>query len=226
MKLCIFDLDGTLLNTLTDLANAGNHVLRELGLPEHPEAAFGRFAGNGLDTFVRRMSPPELRDDGALMAKMRSIFDAYYSVHDQDFTAPYPGIPETLDALAGRGMTLAVLSNKPHGFACKLVQQYFGDRFVLVQGMQEGRPPKPDGSLIKGILRELGIPEAQTLYIGDSDVDMRTACNGGVPGVGALWGFRGREELLQNGAAAVIETPGELLRILDLHSLEPSGMNQ
>lgn len=210
----IFDLDGTLLNTLGDLAAACNYALAQKGLPQHPADAYRMFVGNGVAKLVERMTPEGLRGDGMLLAELRRCFDGYYSVHGRDLTRPYDGIPAMLDGLLSRGVKLAVLSNKPHEFVRELVPHYFGGRFVSVYGQRAGFPTKPDPSLVAEVLAALGAAKEETLYLGDSGVDMQTAKNGGVFAVGALWGFRERAELVENGADAVIAGPEELYTLL------------
>lgn len=214
-KFVIFDLDGTLLNTLDDLAAAANHALEVMSLPTHPVEAFRMFVGNGVPKLVERMTPEDLRHDAALSARLRQAFDDYYGPHGQDLTQPYDGVILLLDELLKQGIKLAILSNKPHEFVKTLVPHYFGDRFAAVYGQRAGYPAKPDGSLVAEVLAALGGKAEEAVYLGDSGVDMDTAKNGGVFSVGVLWGFRGREELLKHGARALIERPEELLALLE-----------
>lgn len=213
-RYAIFDLDGTLLNTLDDLAAACNQALAQKGLPQHPTDAYRMFVGNGVAKLVERMTPEALRGDRALLADLRQRFDAYYGVHGSDLTRPYDGVLPMLDELLARGMGLAILSNKPHEFVTEMVPHYFGDRFAAVYGQRAGYPTKPEPSLVAETLDALGAARAETVYLGDSGVDMQTARNGGVLAVGVLWGFRDRAELLENGAQALIAAPDELYALL------------
>lgn len=216
-KLVIFDLDGTLLNTLDDLAQAGNHALALHGFPTHPTEAFRYFVGDGVVKLVERMSPENVREDAVLQAALKADFDAFYSKHGQDRTAPYAGALELLDALCARGILCAVLSNKPHEFTSVLCPRYFGGRLSLAHGQRAGYLKKPDGGLVREILELTGTASSECLYVGDSGVDMRTAKNGGVYAVGALWGFRTREELEQNGADALAASPMDILNFISLN---------
>lgn len=213
-KIVIFDLDGTLLNTLDDLAAASNHALAAMSLPQHPVEAFRMFVGNGVPKLVERMTPEARRGDTVLLSRLRQEFDDYYGAHGQDFTRPYDGVILLLDELLNWGVKLAILSNKPHGFVQTLVPHYFGERFAAIYGQRAGYPAKPDGSLVEEVLAALGGSAEEAVYLGDSGVDMETARNGGVFSIGVLWGFRGREELLAHGARALIEKPEELLPYL------------
>ncbi|MBC8585120.1 HAD family hydrolase [Youxingia wuxianensis] len=211
-QLAIFDLDGTLLNTLEDLANASNWALEQYGLPVHEVEQYRYFVGDGIYKLVERMVPIQCRNDAELLMKVKEKFDTYYHQHTKDCTQPYDGVLETLDVLKNRGVSLAVLSNKPHNFAVSLVKEMFGNRFSIVHGQREGYPRKPDKALVEEILTFTGISPENCLYLGDSGVDMQTAKNGGVYAVGALWGFRDKQELYDNGADTVVENFKDLLK--------------
>ncbi len=213
-KYGIFDLDGTLLNTLDDLADASNRALAAMGMPQHPVDAYRYFVGNGVAKLIERMTPEPFRNDPKILAQLRKLFNEWYDVHGKDLTRPYDGILEMLDGLLARGMKLAILSNKPHQFVTAMVPNYFGDRFAVIYGQREGYPTKPDGSLIDLVLKELGAKPEETVYLGDTSVDMETARNGKVFAVGVLWGFRTKEELLESGAQALIAKPQELFDLL------------
>lgn len=213
-RFAIFDLDGTLLNTLDDLAAASNCALANEGLPQHPVEAYRVFVGNGVAKLIERITPEGLRKDDALLARLRKSFDVYYSAHGQDLTRPYDGVVPMLDGLLAKGFGLAVLSNKPHGFVQNLTPHYFGQRFRAVYGQREGYPTKPDASLVAEVLEALGARAEETVYLGDSGVDMRTAQNGGVFAVGVLWGFRGEAELRENGAQVLLRKPKEIFEYL------------
>ena len=211
-RLAIFDMDGTLLNTLDDLANACNHALRENGFPAHPNEAYRYFAGDGIHKLVERSLPLWVKNDETVHARVKEAFDVYYGAHSEDLTKPYDGVLETLDAMRAQGTCLAVLSNKPHEFVTVLAKKYFGERFAVAHGQRAGYPRKPDASLVKEIVELTGTGQGDCIYCGDSGVDMQTAKNGGVYAIGALWGFRDGEELLKNGADALAESFPDLLK--------------
>lgn len=216
-KLAIFDLDGTLLNTIDDLAAAGNHALTAHGFPIHKADDYRYFVGDGVVKLVERMMPAHVQDP-ALLASVQQAFHAYYNAHSTDLTAPYEGVIALLDALESRGVSTAVLSNKPHVFTCALCQRFFENRFAVVHGQREGYPCKPAGSLVDELLNLSGVQAQQCLYIGDSGVDMQTAKNAQVLAVGVLWGFRPKEELLRCGADVTVSHPMEILRQIDANA--------
>lgn len=195
----LFDLDGTLLDTLCDLAAAGNHALAAQGLPAHPVGAYRRMVGNGIPKLIERMLPPDRRDTASHARTLR-LFDQYYSAHLREQTTPYPGIPALLSRLRGAGCRLGVLSNKADRFARQMVEDYFPGLFDAVRGLGAGQPPKPDPTALCELMEGLGADPAATLYCGDSDVDIYTAHNAGVKGCGVLWGFRTQKELTGAGA--------------------------
>ncbi len=205
----IFDLDGTLLNTIDDLTDAGNHVCATHGWPTHTVDEFKHMVGNGIPKLVERFAPNGLGESG--LAGALAEFSAYYDAHKEDKTAPYPGVPEVLAALKGQGVRMAVLSNKAHALAGPVVEHYFPGVFEYVQGALPGVPLKPDPTLLRAMMEKLGARPETTLFVGDSDVDVRTGKNGGLTVVGVLWGFRDRAELEDAGADYVIEHPEELL---------------
>ena len=209
----VFDLDGTLLNTIDDLADAGNWVCARRGWPVHTADEYKYMVGNGIPKLVERFTPEALRTPEVLAGALAE-FSARYDAHKEDRTAPYPGIPEAVDALERAGVVTAVLSNKAHPMARAVVERYFPGRFRDVQGALEGAPLKPDPTLLRALLARLGAHPERTLFVGDSGVDIRTARNAGLAGCGVLWGFRGREELLEAGAWTLTETPEELARLV------------
>lgn len=213
-RLVIFDLDGTLLDTIDDLATSVNHALRRHSFPEHELPAYRYFVGNGVAKLIERALPPEARQPETIET-MRQEFIAYYQQHKTALTHPYEGIPALLDELAGRGLQLAVASNKYQQGTAELVDHYFGSaRFAAVLGQRAGIPVKPDPAIVLDILQRTQTAPADTLYVGDSGVDMQTAQRAGVCSVGVTWGFRPREELVENGACHLADRPEEILRYL------------
>ncbi len=204
----IFDLDGTLLNTIDDLADAGNHVCAAHGWPVHTVDAYKRMVGNGIPNLVSRFTPDGLGEDE--LGEALAEFSAYYGEHKQDKTAPYPGVPEMLAALKERGVRLAVLSNKAHALAGPVVEHYFPGVFEYVQGALPDAPLKPDPTLLRAMMEKTGAAPQDTLFVGDSGVDVLTGKNGALTAAGVLWGFRDREELLEAGADLLAETPLDL----------------
>ena len=209
----IFDLDGTLLNTIDDLTDAGNHVCAAHGWPTHSVDEFKRMVGNGIPNLVRRFTPVGLGKDE--LAGALAEFSAYYDIHKEDKTAPYPGVPGLLAALKGQGVRLAVLSNKAHALAGPVVEGYFPGVFEYVQGALPDVPVKPDPTLLNRLMEQLGTKPGNTLFVGDSDVDVLTGKNGGLTVAGVLWGFRNRAELEGAGADHVIQSPEELIPLTE-----------
>lgn len=212
--LAIFDLDGTLLNTIGDLAVACNAVLSKRGLPQHTYDEYCHFVGNGIMRLVERALPEKLRTPSTVAA-VRADFVQYYTEHIDTFTEPYAGIPELLSELSRRGVRLAVASNKFQAGTEKLIRLFFPDVvFVAVFGQREGVPLKPDPTVVREILSLTGDTPDRVLYIGDSGVDMQTAAAAGIRSAGVTWGFRDRAELEQSGAQHVVDHPGQLLELL------------
>lgn len=206
----IFDLDGTLINSLEDLADASNWVLAESGLPTHPTEAYRYFVGNGAYKLAERMLPESMRDEQTV-AEYKARFDQRYNGHYLDKTKPYPGVSELLTHLKAKGVQLAVLSNKPNQFVQKICTEVFGEGFFdAVCGQRDGvsKKPAPDG--VFEILKELGQKPEETLFIGDSNVDIQTAKNAGLHSAGVTWGFRGREELEEAGADYLVDEASQL----------------
>ncbi len=212
-QLAIFDLDGTLLDTVADLANATNQALAKYGYPTHPTEAYYRFVGNGINKLFARALPEEARTEENVQ-RIRTLFIPYYNEHNADDSHPYPGIVELLTQLQSQGIQLAVASNKYQQATAKLVGHFFPNiRFAAVYGQREGVPIKPDPTIVNDILSETGISRAHTLYIGDSGVDMQTARNASVESVGVTWGFREEEELRTNGATHIIHNAKDILKL-------------
>jgi phosphoglycolate phosphatase len=211
----LFDLDGTLLDTLDDLADSTNLALRQLGFPEHPAVAYKRFVGDGIDNLICRALPEERRD-AATLAACGKLVRENYAAHWAEKTRPYAGVPELLTALTARGIRMAVFSNKPDEFTQLCVARLLADwRFEIVVGARPGLPKKPDPAGACLIAQQLQLAPAEVLYLGDTDTDMRTAVAAGMFPVGALWGFRTADELLAHGAKMLVEKPLDLLRVLD-----------
>jgi len=210
----LFDLDGTLLNTLEDVAGSVNKGLAKLGFPQHTVEAYKNLIGEGRDVLALRALPEDHRDADT-GKKLLDLINADYAIHWADHTRPYPGIRELLDALTAKGIKITVLSNKADDLTnmcvTKLLAQW---HFALVAGSRPSVPNKPNPAGTFQLARQLGISPAEFLYLGDSDIDMKTAVGAGMYPIGAGWGFRSEQELLTAGAKAVIKQPEELLQYL------------
>jgi phosphoglycolate phosphatase len=221
IKLIIFDLDGTLLNTLNDLADCTNYVLKKNGFPTHHVDAYKYFVGNGVDMLLRRALPKDVTKN--FYSNIFNDFMAYYEIHKADNTAPYIGIVETLEFLQEKGILLAVATNKPHELLPELMQHYFPTiNWVAVIGNRTDVPIKPNPQIVFDILNSINkehhipIEKYEILYVGDTSVDMETAQNAGIKSVGVLWGFRTKEELFEAGAVFCINKPKELTNFIFL----------
>ncbi|HIU17076.1 MAG TPA: HAD-IA family hydrolase [Candidatus Avidesulfovibrio excrementigallinarum] len=213
IKAVIFDLDGTLVNSLADLAGAANHVLAEAGYPVHPVEAYRYFVGNGLDVLLRRALPggqPSTQEAyAALLERVRQRYDTHW--HDK--TVPYPGMAGLLAELVRRGLPIMVLSNKPDPWVAPCVRYFFPEvRFDIVRGALPDVPRKPDPQAAQALAMQAGVAPENVAFVGDSNVDMRTAVNAGMAAFGATWGFRERDELLAAGAGVLLERPDDLLK--------------
>lgn len=214
-KLAIFDLDGTLLNTIGDLADAVDYVMRSRNLPEHTNAEYRQMVGGGIKHLVERALPAELAANEQYVEECVTQFRRYYVDNIDRHTVPYDGMPELLGKLQSMGMKLAVASNKFQHGTDRLVAKFFGDiDFVAVEGNREGAPLKPDPAIIHNILRKAGIEGNDAVMIGDSGIDIRTAAAAGIDSIGVSWGFRFAEELYEAGATNVATTMEELEREL------------
>ena len=207
----IFDLDGTLLNTLGDLAASVNYALRTHGMPEHSIDDVRRFVGNGVRLLMVRAIP-----DGEKNPDFEATFATFrqhYMQHSLDTTKPYEGIPEVLKALKARGCHLAVVSNKMMAATQELIRHFFPDTISVAIGENEaaGIRKKPAPDTVFEALRQLGVGKEGAVYVGDSDVDIQTAANAGLPCISVLWGFRDRDFLIQHGAETFASVPSELL---------------
>lgn len=210
-KALVFDLDGTLLDTLQDLADSVNHALRQYGMPEHSLDDIRRFVGNGVRLLMERAVPEGAQHP--LFEEAFATFRQYYMQHSLDTTRPYDGIVETIRELKLRGCRLAVVSNKMMAATQELVAHFFPDVEVAI-GEHEaaGIRKKPAPDTVDEALRQLGVTREGAVYVGDSDVDLLTARNSGLSCISVLWGFRDREFLLAHGATTLIERPEELLQ--------------
>jgi len=214
-KAACFDLDGTLLNTLEDLGNSLNRVLTKHGFPTHPLDAYRYFVGDGALMLIERSLPEQNRDPGTISACLQAFLEDYSQNWNLN-THPYSGVPEMLDALAERGLKMAVLSNKPDDATRQCVAELLGNwRFDVVLGQRDGIPRKPDPAGALEVAKRLSIPPRDFLYLGDTSVDMQTAIAAGMFAVGVLWGFRTEDELRRNGAQVLIERPRDLLDLLN-----------
>lgn len=214
-QLVIFDLDGTLLNTITDLGKATNHALAESGFPTHEMSAYPFFVGNGVTRLLERALPEGSRAEQTVTA-LRRKFIEYYSEHNTDTTAPYEGIPELLAELQERGVKLAVASNKYQSAVDKLIHHFFPNiRWAAIEGQKEDYPVKPDPSIVFDILSKNPTPKADVLYVGDSGIDMETARRACVESAGVTWGFRPVSELREYHADHIITIPAQLIDLVD-----------
>ncbi len=208
----IFDLDGTLVDTLEDLAETGNTILREFGFPTHPVDAYRYFVGNGALALIENILPAQGKHRAADGLKR---FQTLYMNNWQQHAAPFTGVVELVETLVRRQFPLAVLSNKPHDFTTLFVDHFFPQQpFRLVYGHREGGPRKPDPTMALRILEELGCDAAASWFIGDTSVDMQTGTAAKMKTVGVTWGFRDRRELVESGADSVIDSPSQLLELL------------
>ena len=213
IKAVLFDLDGTLTNTLDDIANAMNRSLRLHGLPEFAVNDYRYLVGDG----VRKLAERACRGRTELEESVRKEYQAYYQEHAQVFTAPYDGVTDMLLELQRRGVRLAVFSNKPHADTCRVVASYFPDvAFDAVRGQMEGIPVKPDPTGALEIAAAMALKPEEFAYLGDTGTDMRCAVNAGMYPIGVLWGFRTAEELQESGAQALLEKPSQLMNLLGM----------
>ena len=211
-RLVIFDLDGTLLNTIGDLAAAGNHTLVEMGFPQHEEDKYRHFVGNGIPKLIERMLPAG--HDKATEERAFAMFNEYYSQHKCDHIKPYPGMPEMIREIKSHGVICGANSNKADEFTKELIRLNYGDEITEVIGYGAGFQPKPDPGAALEIIRRTGVKPEEALYVGDSDVDIMTGHNAGIAVCGALWGFRGYEELAAKKPTFFAHNAGELRDII------------
>lgn len=212
-KLAIFDLDGTLLNTITDLGKACNYALGEMGFATHPIQAYAYMVGNGVRNLMKKAQQDA---DEETIDKLLEIFMTYYNNHCLDSTKPYPGIPELLENLTNRGISLAVASNKYQEATEKIISGTLPNfNFVAVEGMREGRNRKPDPSIIFSVLEQFPVPKRDVIYIGDSGIDIECAKRACIDSIGVSWGFRPASELRRANADFIVSHPAEILEHLE-----------
>lgn len=212
IKLIIFDLDGTLLDSVDDLGSAVNLALSKQGFPTHSTASYKYFVGNGVAKLIERAVPKGTSAE-VIDAVYRDFSD-YYSAHYADKTVPYDGVDALLGELQKQKLLLAVASNKPDIFTKSIISERWNGVFAAVHGQREEIPKKPNPQIAYNIMKEIGAEKAETLLIGDTNVDIETAKSAGIRSVGCLWGFRTKEELEAAGADFIIEKPSEILDIL------------
>jgi phosphoglycolate phosphatase len=213
-SLVIFDLDGTLLDTVGDLAASTNYALRVCGFPTHETPAYRFFIGNGINKLFERVLPEGEKTQENIL-EIRKHFLEYYGIHNSELTVPYSGIPELLERLQEKGISLAVASNKYQRGTEDLIKYFFPTiRFIAVFGQREGIPVKPDPTIIQDILAISKTEKSLVIYIGDSSVDMQTANNAGIDVIGVTWGFRPRVELEEFSPTYIVDKPEEIVAIV------------
>lgn len=214
-KLVIFDLDGTLLNTITDLGNAANYALSQMGYPTHHLSSYPHFVGGGITSLLKQVIPATEMNENNI-AKLRTLFVEHYNKHLTDTTLPYPGVPELLKQLTDRGIKVAVASNKYNDATQTLVKHFFGDiAWSAIEGQKSGIPVKPDPSMIFSILSENPTPKSEVTYIGDSATDIITGKRAGVDTISVTWGFRPVSELVAAYAENIVDSPQQIVDLLD-----------
>ena len=209
-KTYIFDLDGTLLNTLGDLAASTNYALRQYGMPEHTIDDVRRFVGNGVGKLIERAIPEGLANPQ--YEDVLATFRKHYMLHSLDTTAPYPGIESLLHSLRSHGCNVAVVSNKFYNATVELCRHFFADTVEVAIGERENIRRKPAPDSVFEAMRQLGVSAEDTVYVGDSDVDVATARNSGIPCISVLWGFRDRDFLIEHGATTFVNTPEDIIK--------------
>lgn len=214
IKLAIFDMDGTICNTIDDLADATNYAMQTLGYPLHRVEQYKYFVGNGIPKLIYRALPEDKRSDEDV-AEAKELMLNYYRVHFADKSKPYDGILGLLKNLTEKGIHIAVCTNKAHHMAVEIADKIFGGIFETVIGQSEDRPLKPDSYSPREIMNKYGVTPKETVFIGDSGVDMQTAKNSGTASIGVTWGFRTAEELKENGAQHIADTPFEILDVIN-----------
>jgi phosphoglycolate phosphatase len=213
-KLIIFDLDGTLLDTIEDLANSVNYALEQHKFPTHPVDAYRFMVGNGVNKLIER-ALPETQRNADMVSMLKVDFIRFYFSHVDEFTKPYNGISELIKKLYDEGFKIAVASNKVHNATVELIERFFPDiEFTAIFGQREGYPVKPNPGILEEIIEIAGNEKSEVLYVGDSGVDVATAYNAKVPFAGVLWGFRPRKELEEVGAKVFVGDTEELYKLI------------
>ena len=213
-RLVIFDLDGTLVNTIADLADSVNYALHVSGFPIHAYEEYPCFVGNGIYKLIERALPPPNRDEHTICS-VKERFMERYMLHNTDKSVVYDGIPELLRLLVEKNVGVAVASNKVHGATVSMMRHFFPEiPFSCVFGQRDGVPTKPNPAIVIDILQTVGVLPSEVLYVGDSGVDMQTAHNAGIFAVGVTWGLRPVSELEQNDAEIIIDSPSDLIKYL------------
>ena len=214
-KLCIFDLDGTLIDTIDDLGESVSYALTTLGLPTRTREEYLSFVGNGTYLLVQRSLPEELKENTEILDKAFKLFSDHYDKNYANKTAPYEGILEVVEELKNSGVKVACFTNKPQEFAVPLANKFFKEgTFEFVYGVREGYPKKPDPAVELDIMANLGVSAEETIHIGDSDVDVHTAKNAGVKCIACTWGFRSEESLVKCDPEFLARKPQDILKIL------------
>lgn len=213
IKAVLFDLDGTLVNSLEDLADSTNYALKVSGYKTHETEKFKYFVGDGMPKLIERVLPEDKRNQEEI-EKVLDIFLGYYKEHFTDKTKAYDGIYELISNIKEMGLKTAIISNKAHNMTLEVVDKLFKNTFDIVFGKKEGYPTKPDPKLTLILMEELGVKPEECILVGDSGMDAKAAVNAGCVGIGVLWGFRGEEELRQNGASYIVNAPSEIIDII------------
>ncbi len=214
IKALLFDLDGTLTNTLDDLADAVNYALRFFGFETHSTEKYRYFVGNGMSKLIERATPEENRDAETL-SSVKEKFYEYYNLHSTDKTRAYDGISEALAEFKKAGLKTAVVTNKDDAAAKTIVNRFFPDCFDFVIGASDNIPKKPDPTIVRVAMERLSVSADECVFIGDSCVDIETAKNGGLYSVGVAWGFRPRSELIEYNASSIVDTAEELVSLIN-----------
>lgn len=214
IKAVLFDLDGTLVNSLDDLANSVNFVLEEFGFPTHNSEEFKFFVGDGIPKMIERALPPESRDNNTQKKAIEKFFERY-SRHCSDLSTAYSGVKELVCALKEKGIKVAVITNKAQELAEKVIFDVYGNMFDIIFGKRDGIPSKPDPTSTLMVMEKLGVNPCECIFFGDSGVDVKTGVSAGAFSVGVLWGYRSAKELKDNGAKFIITKPEELFEIIE-----------
>lgn len=214
IKAVLFDLDGTLADSLVDLAASANYAIKKFGFPANEVESYKLFAGDGMAKMIERALPKGNKDNQTV-SKVMPVFLSYYGEHYCDNTVAYQGMIDLIDNLKLRDIKLAVVTNKNEEMAQKVVGNLYGDRFDMIIGKREGIPAKPDPAAALLAMEKLKVKPEECMFVGDSGMDVETGVNSGAYPVGVLWGFRGKGELIAGGAKKIVSAPKELLAIID-----------